>query len=273
MSLFGRQSSKPVQPSTRPALECLESRTYFAAAPIDINVTVPGPVPAGVLAGVKTHDKISVNVANESETKGHGKILITLFASTDQTLSNDDAQLVAKGEGLNLSAGANHSFAIPVKSYPQNLAGSYFILAKVSGTPVNLALGSSVTAGTIEQANIDLAGSVTKTPSTGHLGKKISISVQITNDGNIPAIKKDLNVSFGASATPDGASPFALGTIAKPIHLKPGQSKVIKYSIPLALNVPVGNDYIVVDVDPTNALLDPNLANNVVVGQSPVSIT
>jgi hypothetical protein len=29
----------------------------------------------------------------------------------------------------------------------------------------------------------------------------------------------------------------------------------------------------VVDVDPTNALLDPNLANNVVVGQSPVSIT
>ena len=204
MSLFGRRSRNHVPTENRPAIERLESRAYFSAAPIDIIVTVPGPVPDGVLAGVKTKDKIDVTIANQSETKGHGKILITLFASTDQTISSDDAQLVVKSEGMNLNLASNHTYAIPVKAYPQNLAGSYFILARVTGTPVNTATGASVTAGTIEQANIDLAADVTKTPPTGHLGKKISVSVGVTNDGNIPAVGK-VDVAFEVSSTPDGA--------------------------------------------------------------------
>ena len=81
-------------------------------------------------------------------------------------------------------------------------------------------------------------------------------------------------MGFGISETPDGSTvPVSLGSLTKRILLKPGKSSVIHFMVPLPLGIPTGNQYIVATVDPSNAFLDPNLANNINVGQAPVSIT
>ena len=48
---------------------------------------------------------------------------------------------------------------------------------------------------------------------------------------------------------------------------------MIKYVVSLPLGSPVGNEYLVADVDPSNLFMDSNLTNNVSVGQVPISIT
>ncbi|HWF43842.1 MAG TPA: CARDB domain-containing protein, partial [Candidatus Kapabacteria bacterium] len=103
-------------------------------------------------------------------------------------------------------------------------------------------------------------------------GRRVPVSVTVTNDGNILA-KGNLAVNFGLSATQDGATPASLGSLTKRINLKPGKSTVVHFSVPLALGVATGSQYVVATVDPSNAFLDPNLVNNVFTDQQPITIT
>jgi hypothetical protein len=271
LPLFRRSQKSSVR-TAGPAIESLESRAYMSVVPATVAVTVPGPVPAQVLAGVKVKDKIAVNLANNDVIPARGRFTLTLFASTDQALSVDDAQIFTANESINVAVGRSHTYKINVKAFPQNLVGNYFILAKVGGAAVNPAVGSSVTAVSIQQPQIDLAGLVTQTPLTAHVGHKFPISIKVTNNGNTAA-KGPLTISLGLSQSPDGSSPASLATLSKRISLKPGASQVLRFNVALPLGVLTGNGYLVADVDPANAYLDPNLANNVSVGQQPVSVT
>ena len=273
MSSSNIQSNNKKSQSVRPAIETLEGRAYLSGVPATVAVTVPGPIPSAVIAGVKANDKISVNVANNDVNRAKGRISITLFASLDNTLSVDDAQIQpATIAGIAIAPGHNHSYKINVKTFPQNLSGNYFILANVAGTGVNTQVGASITQANVLPAFRDLAGTVLSAPGNGRVGHKIPVTVQVTNSGNIPA-KGSLGVEFGLSLSNAGTSPVALGTLSKPISIKPGQSKVIHFSVPLAVGLPTGNQYIVADVDPNNVFLDPNLANNINTFQTPISVT
>ena len=254
-------------------IEQLEPRAYLSATPATIAVTVPGPIPGSEIAGVVVNDRIGVNISDNDVVKAHGKATIALFASVDQTLSSDDAQLQdASVVPVNIAPGRNHTFKIRVKSFPQNLNGTYYILAEVTGTGVNPAIASSTSTIAIEQAEIDLANTAVSAPLNGHAGHHIPVTVHLTNDGNIPA-KGPLAVAFSLSATQDGASPVSLATLTRHINLKPGVSTVLHFSVPLALGIPTGNEYVVVNLDPSDAFLDSNLANNILVDQQPITIT
>jgi hypothetical protein len=270
-SLF-RSSQKSAVRVAGPAVEPLESRAYMSVVPATVTVTVPGPVPAQVLAGVKVNSKIGVNLANNDTVRAHGRFTLTLFASTDQTLSVGDAQIFTGNESASIASGKNHTYKITVKTFPQNLSGNYFILAEVSGPAVNPAVGASISAVSIQQPFIDLGNLVTQSPLTARVGHKFAITLKVTNNGNIPA-KGPLAIALGLSNSPAGSAPFSLGTLSKSINLKPGASKLLHLSVPLPLGVVTGNEYIVADIDPANAFLDPNPANNTSVGQQAISVT
>ncbi|HET6250077.1 MAG TPA: CARDB domain-containing protein [Tepidisphaeraceae bacterium] len=262
--------SKPAQIAV---IEPMEGRTYYAANPATVTLTVSAPSPTAVIAGLRVNDKISVSIANNDVVKAGGKANVALFLSTDSTLSNDDVQVQTPSKiGLNIAAGRNHTYKLNVKMFPQNLNGTFFVIAELTGNGVNPVLGSSTATISVEQAFIDLSGAVTKTPSAGHVGKHIPVSVEVTNSGNILA-KGPVSVAFSVSATPDGASAVPLATIVHHISLKPGKSSVIHFNVPVALGSPTGNQYVVADVDPSDAFLDSNLANNMTVGQQPITFT
>jgi hypothetical protein len=272
MLWFNRREREEKSKTVRPPIEMLETRTLFSTA-ATVVATVPGPIPGPTIAGVVVHDKIGVNIANNDVVHARGRATIALFISTDNVLSSDDAQIqTPKSYPLNIAPGHNRTIKINVKSFPQNLNGSYYILAQVTGSAVNPVTAASTTLITVEQPEKDLAGVVVHAPAHGHAGHRIPVRVQVTNDGNILAHGK-LAVAFALSASQDGSSPTGLGSLTRPINLKPGKSVMLNFSVPLALGVPTGNEYVVATVDPSNAFLDPNLSNNTSTDQTPIIIT
>lgn len=274
MRLFNRPPKSDQSVATRiPAIEALETRSLLSAA---LTVTVPGPIPGNVVAGQTVNDSIAVNIANNGDATAKGPFSITLFASTDQVLSTDDAQIVTVNKTLTIGVGKNKTVKVKVHAFPTNLNADYFIVAQVSGTGVNDtgigANGVSTTTTHIGHEEIDLADSFIKVRPNGKAGKKIPVVLEIANDGNVKA-KGPVVIDFGASATPNGANAFPLGSVSKNINIKNGKFIKLTLSVPLPIGIATGNQYLTATVDPTNTFNDPNLANNTTVSASAVSVT
>ncbi|HWE02542.1 MAG TPA: CARDB domain-containing protein [Tepidisphaeraceae bacterium] len=270
MSLrFGR-SRKVSGKAAIAAIESLESRAYFSAGVPVLTVTVPGPIAPTAISGQKFNDRIAVNVANGGTGKTTGRYTFTLLASADMTLDSGDSQIYQVTRGLNVAAQRNKNTVLRVPSLPVNLDGSYFILAQVTGTQAS-AIGSSTSQIAITPAHVDLSDAITKVPTTARLGKKIPVTLVLTNNGNAPA-KNVLDVAFADSPLPTGASPAALGTVSTHINLKANSSKTLHLKVTVPLGTLSGNQYIVATVDPSDVFNDTNLANNVTVSAAPVSL-
>lgn len=274
MSILSRLSRRfaatiPTTQSAPPQIESLESRALLSA---DIVVAVVPPLPSSAISGEIANKRIGINIANNGPDRLHGLGTLTLFASLDGVLGNDDAQITTRNFPLNIPAGRNHTYRLNVHTFPQNLNGNYFIIGQVSGANATATTqGTSVSAVTILPAQIDLAATLVKAPRTGHVGRKIGVSVDVTNAGNVSA-KGSLAVAFSLSANSDGSNPFAIGSLSRRIVLRAGHHTVLHFAVPLAAGVQSGNQYVVADVDPSNLFSDPNLGNNTMVSLTPVGI-
>jgi len=254
--------------SQRAAIESLESRRLLSGTPT-LLVTVPGPVPASAIAGAKVNDHIEVNIANDGPGKLSGRTRVTLYASPNGAYSSSDAQLAVLTKSLNIADGSNKDVALKVGSFPQNLDGNYFLLARVT-TPTQTVQGVSGTATAVTPAHVDLSNAVTSVPPIGHLGGKISVNLDIKNLGNEIA-KGTLDTLFELSASSDGANPIQAASLTSHIDLKPDASQKLHFSVPVALGSPSGNQFIVAVVDPNDAFNELPRTNNTAVSAVPVS--
>ncbi len=248
-----------------PAIESLESRAYFSGTPTLV-VSVPGPIPVTAISGQKFVDHIAVNVANDGSGPTSGPYSFTLFASTDTTLAMNDSQIFQKSLGLHVLTQKNKTFVFHVPTLPINLNGSYFILAQVSGGQAT-AIGASIAKISITPAHITLSAAITKVPTSGRLGQKISVVLTVGNSGNVIA-KGKLAIAFSDSTLANGTSAVSLGTVSTPIAIKPGTSKVLHLRVPVPLGTLSGNQYIVATLDELGNTI---LPNNLAVSASPVS--
>jgi hypothetical protein len=255
--------------ASRPAIESLESRAYFAGGAPDLVVSLPGSITPTAISGGKFNGKIAVNVANDGLGKTSGPYTFTLFASTDTTLSSDDSQIYTVSRSLNVAVEKNKTFIFRVATLPVNLDGSYYVLAQVSGGQGS-AVGASGGAIAITPAHIDLSDAVLGAPPTGHLGQKIPVSISVSNFGNIAATGT-LDVLFELSSTSDGANPFQAANVSTHINIKPSTTKKLHLRVLVPLGASSGNQYIIATVDPSDVFNDTNLANNVAISTAPVS--
>ena len=146
------------------------------------------------------------------------------FASTDTTLGSTDSQIYKITHGVSLGVQKNETFIFHVPTLPVNLDGSYFILAQVSGAQTS-AVGASVGKIAITR-HVGLSDAVTNVPSIGHLGQKISVTLTVSNGGNI--------LASGSLATtwridqPNRLLPGDGSTLSTHISIKPGVAKTLR---------------------------------------------
>lgn len=138
--------------------------------------------------------------------------------------------------------------------------------------PLN-AVGVSATTISVTPQQTDLGVAFVKVPQNGHSSKTIGVTIDISNTGNVTA-KGALEIDFSASQSPAlGGSLFALGPITKHISVKSGKTQRLHVRVPLTVGITTGNEYLVASIDPNHLFLDPNLANNIAISQSAVSVS
>lgn len=228
------------------------------------------PLPAAAVSGAKTSAAASIRIVNNGNIASSGTTTITLLASPDGLVS-DGTPIKTVSRRLVIAPGRSFTVAVPLGKYPAVPNGDYHIVAEVTdphGASTSVALAGTVN---IAAADIDLAGSLASIPATGTIGKSVSITLDLANNGNTPAAGL-LQIAFASSPSPDGSNAFDLATLTTRISLKPAASKTLRLRVPLPVGSPTGSVYLVATVDPNDAFSESNEGNNVAVSASPIGI-
>jgi uncharacterized delta-60 repeat protein len=239
----------------------------IVAMGIDLVAQLLGTPPAAVVGGAKGSAMVQVTEAGNQPVVG--TITITLYASPDGFVDSGSTQIVSAGERVSLKTGQHKSFRINY-AYPASLHGTYFIVADVvQGTTNDLNPNNNVAASTsqttIAPLFVDLAGSnLTGTPV---VGKATVITFSVANDGN--TIARSTPVEALASLDGSVADGTQISQSTLPLSLQPnGVARPYHLTIKLPSTLPAGTYTLIVMLDPNNTLSDPNLTNNVIVGQT-----
>jgi hypothetical protein len=241
------------------------------------DVTVSG-TPARVIGGdKKAKASIAVTLTDVGDQDFSGPVTLTLFASTDNTAdANTDTKLAEVTKKLKLKAGAA---AKPLKlkvQFPAVSAdGDYFLIAQATGTGVAGGQASAVAQGSavhIERPVVNLVGAgASPTPLTLTAGKKASLSLPLTNNGNVPA-KGSVNVDLLLSIDGMEASAKPLATVPAKVSINPGASKTVKLKLTLPAGTSPGGMFVLARVSGTGPLADLNASNGVLLTPIPVTI-
>jgi hypothetical protein len=250
--------------STLAAVEPLEMRSLLSAT---LGVTVIGPVPASVTAGATVNDTIAVQLTNNGAARISGATTVKLYAARD----GKDTLLGTVTKTVHLAAGGSKDLDVAVAAFPKKLSGHYFLLADVVA-PAQSASGVSTTQVDVVRPHVDLANQIVSVPTTAQLGSTFNVKLDVTNLGTKTAAGT-LGTLFEMSTSSNGSNPFQIATITAPIDIKPGATKKLTLTVPVALGSPTGKEFIVAVLDPTDAFSDPDLTNNTAVSLKQVDFT
>lgn len=257
-------------------IESLESRTLLSTVvggtgTPDVVATVPAVFAKSYLAGQRaTGLSIPVNLQNKGTGAARGVEDIVLFASVDGTA--ETAQLTSRpvARAIGIPAGRNVTYKIPIPVLPENLDGSYFIIADVTGKYATSAV--STTTISVTPATVDLSAAITHVPTAARLNGFVAVTLDVANEGNVRAAGR-IEISFAESPNTDGSNSASLGSVERAVAIPASKHTVMHFAVKLPIGSASGNQYIVADVDTNNFFNDPNLANNTTVSLTPVSIT
>jgi hypothetical protein len=209
---------------------------------------------------------LTVRLTNVSGMKFSGPVTITIYLSTDGTVSNDDTALTTRTlNAVNLRPNGFRPVQLHF-TYPTGLAdGAYQVVASVD-TPA-LANTGAATASTaavwMAKPVIDLSTAFVDTqPISVVADKKHGVTLLLENRGNVAAIGT-LSISLYRSS--DGtldASDAILAGKARTIRLRPG-GKIRLHLTFTAPADPVGAQYnLIVNVFSQLTVTDTNAAND-----------
>jgi Glucose / Sorbosone dehydrogenase len=248
------------------SFETLEPRTLLSTGPLlnnsPLSIALTGNLPTAILVAGQNIPPIHelLRITNPAATAVTGPTQISLELSPDPTGSSGGTDLTTITRHLNLKPTKSSSIPLVIHSLPASPTGALFILAVVTDPSGNTAFTASSNSLTVAAPTIDLAPLSLTTATKPKPGKKGSIRVTITNNGNIPAtgpLAIDLQAS--ASGLID-ANSLDLGTITRHIAL-PANKKI---TLLLSVTFPTipGPFFIVANVDPQNTFIETTLANN-----------
>lgn len=242
----------------------------IVASGVDLSASVSTTLPASVIAGTKAI--ATVQITESGTSTASGSVTINLAASTNNQATGA-LPVQSFSERLNLKPNQRAVYKLPFV-VPQSIPdATYYMLATVSPVgmnDLNLANNTAANPSTVQtvQPFADLAGGGVTTPPALARGKSATVSVSMSNRGNI-AIKGSVPLQFLASPDWTLASAFAIsgpGTVK--VNLAPGATGSYAAKIAVPTTLPAGSYFLLVQLDPGNALGDPNLANNLVTSSS-----
>jgi uncharacterized repeat protein (TIGR01451 family) len=175
-------------------------------------------LPAQVVAGNKIKASLPVNFINNGPLL-LGTYTVTLFTDTGATFDGNQVQIGSLSKNITLKAGAHAGFVFNLKSLPASLPdGTYYVLAQITDPILRTNLVSTAQTVTVAAPFIQLnAAAAAVLPASIKINKSGSLTVSITNNGNIDALGP-LNITLAPST--DGVSPIAGVTLATLITKK-----------------------------------------------------
>jgi hypothetical protein len=242
------------------------------------NVAVSG-MPARVIGGDRTAKAaVAVTLTDVGEQDFSGPVTVTLFASTDNIAdANTDTKLAEVTKKLKIKGNAA---AKPLKlkvQFPAVAAdGDYFLVAQASGSGVSGGTTSAVAQGGavhIERPFVDLVVSgAAPTPLTLTLGKKASLAIPLTNNGNVAA-KGSVNLDLLLSVDGMEASGVPLATVPAKVSINPGASKTVKVKLTLpTTGATPGGSFLLVRLSGVGPLADLNASNGALLTPIPLTL-
>jgi hypothetical protein len=230
-----------------------------------------GSLAASAIAGQRIKIQQTVSLLDTSSNVAQ-KELVVLSLSTTAAASSPGFTISSASKQVKLKAGKGVKLKLSAKQIGANVpAGTYHVLVTVTDPT-----GSSTTVDTgktmvVQAARVDLSGSFVKVPSVVKAGRKGTVQILVTNDGNVEAsgrLTVDLSTSNNQTlldATEITASP------AKTVHLKPGKS--VKLSLKFPAGAAPASYYLIAQIDPNDAFDDVNRLNNVFATSDKLSVS
>jgi hypothetical protein len=232
--------------------EALESRTLFDLACIGVDET-----PTHLIAGVKTNEKVIVQLHNTGGETISGKYTLTLFASSDSFGDTNDGVITTLHENLApLKADGFTSVNVALGTFTNVPTGTYYIAAALTGSLTNPS--DSTTAGFSQVAVTDpfvnLTGtSIFKGTTSVKPGGAVEELLTITNGGNVVAAGK-LTVGLSLSSNSNGLDPVEPSTYSFNVKIEPGESTTLTLKPKIPVGNPLGSFSLVASVDHSDTL-------------------
>ncbi len=245
-----------------PLLEALETRDYLSLVP-----TLTSVLPASLATSQKTADTVSITLTNTGPATVKGKYTVTLYLDLGSTLDGAQTQIVTVNETLpSVASGKSTTIKVKLGTVPNVAAGDYHLLANITGVVADAGGDLVASAGTIDVGPpvIDLVNVTALTsPASFSVkpGQSFKFSVQVTNNGNIPA-KGSLPIDIAYSVNSNGTPVIPLEAMRESINLAPGASKTYTFGLTVPKQFPLGSYFMVSEIDPANTFNEINSANN-----------
>lgn len=240
-----------------------------------LHPTVTGRLPGGpVVAGGKIRPLAqTVHVTNSESNTISGEIAIKLELSSDATGATAGPTVASITRKIRLRAGKSASFPLIVRSLPAGTTGSLFLVAEVTDPSGNTAAGASASAINVETPTVDITGAFVHVPATAKAGHNVTVSLAISEDGNVP-VSAALPVELFASA--DGVldtNSIDLGTLSRHVSIQPGRKTLLLLREMLPASLPPNSYMLFATLDPNNTLNDANLSNNTFASATTMNVT
>jgi hypothetical protein len=234
--------------------------------------TLSGTLPTSVIAGAKTKIAETVTITNTGSAYDN-TATGSLFLSTGTTITSSSIQLPETiTKTLKLKAGAHYAAKFSIKSLPASVPnGTYYLIADVTDSSGNTATTASSGTITVAPPEVDLSAAFSKFSSTAVAGKKLKETIVVSNTAGNEAATGILPIEIETS--PDGllSDATVVTPTSKKINLKQGAS----ISIPLTLtaSAALNDDFLIVDIDPSNTLHSTSTTGELVVSATKLAVS
>lgn len=242
---------------------------------VTITQVVPA-LPASVVGGGKTaRGTVSVTITNTAAAAFSGAVTLAISASeTGTPLPGPDLALGQLVPFLRLKAGAQKTVRVKVQIPAAQDNGSYAILATASGTGVSGGTSIAHSSSTIVIARpfVDLTGPGTLGSQSFHTGGKVSLTIPLTNQGNVAATGR---VDFTLSAASGPNSQVLTPVTSIPgvaVNLKPAATRPLKLKFVFP-TLPAGNYFLTAQLNGEGALGAMNYNDGQVIATIPIVVT
>ncbi len=221
----------------------------------------------------------TLTVTNRGTTDAAGDLVAKVYISDDATLDASDVLVATVTDAVTLVArtgSAAYTVDVPI---PDDLAnGEYFLLADVDTSENfleddetnNVAVGELAI--NVEAPVIDLSGELTDTGFTGRVlpGDTGTLSLTLTNNGNIPAAKTIYVKIYASATTERGADAVRIATNTVGIDLAAGATQEAAIELTMPSSLPAGEYFLIAEIDSSNRIEESDETNNDAVSETVV---
>jgi hypothetical protein len=252
--------------------QLLSQTLAISAADSVITPGITSKAPASIILGQKLSASESITLTNSSGSNLTGSFGAKLYLS-DQTSLDTSSILLPESysKSTTLKTGKMLKATLKITSLPTSVpSGQYYFVAQSTDPSGGTMTAASTSQIDVETPEVDVTGSFASTPGPATEGKKLKVSLSLTEAGNIPVTSLDILFELSVDGN---SNPFQLANVVAKAKLEPNKPAVVSLSVPIALGGPTGQQYLIAVLDPRDVLNDVNLSNNVFHTINPITFS